>query len=52
MFFGDWILPFAYNQTITGYKYTVYSWIFVGVLISLRQLINRQRASETVGEVV
>jgi hypothetical protein len=52
MFFGDWILPFAYNQTITGYKYTVYSWIFVGVLISLRQLINCQRASETVGEVV
>ncbi len=52
MFFGDWILPFAYNQTISGYKYTVYSWIFVGVLISLRQLINRQRAGETVGEAV
>lgn len=52
MFFGDWILPFAYNQTITGYKYTVYSWIFVGVLISLRQIINRQRHGETAGETV
>lgn len=48
MFFGDWILPFAYNQTITGFKYTVYSWFFVGFLISLRHMIERQRATETV----
>lgn len=46
MFFGDWILPFAYNQTITGFKYTVYSWFFVGVLISLRHMIERQRATD------
>ncbi|MCS6840214.1 MAG: O-antigen ligase family protein [Roseiflexus sp.] len=49
MLLGDWILPFPYNQTITGYRYTVYSWIFVGTLISLRQIIERQRATETVG---
>jgi hypothetical protein len=39
MFFGDWVLPFAYNQTITGYKYTVYSWFFLGTLISLRHVL-------------
>jgi O-antigen ligase len=42
MFFGDWVLPFAYNQTIGGYKYTVYSWFFLGTLISLRQLLHTQ----------
>jgi O-antigen ligase len=40
MMFGDWILPFAYNQTITGYRYTVYSWIFLGMLISIRQILS------------
>lgn len=39
MALGDWVLPFAYNQGIEGYRYTVFSWIFLGVLISLRQLV-------------
>ena len=43
MMLGDWVLPFAYNQTIAGYKYTVYSWIFLGTLIALRPLIEAQR---------
>jgi O-antigen ligase len=44
MFFGDWVLPFAYNQTITGFKYTVYSWIFLGALIAIRSI---QESSHT-----
>ncbi len=39
MFFGDWVLPFAYNQGVGGYKYTVYTWLFLGTLISIRQLL-------------
>lgn len=39
MMLGDWVLPFAYNQGIGGFKYTVYSWIFLGLLISLRQIL-------------
>lgn len=42
MFFGDWVLPFAYNVTISGYSFTVYSWIFLGTLISIRQLLAAQ----------
>lgn len=42
MMLGDWVLPFAYNQTITGYKYTVYSWMFLGTLVALRPLIDAQ----------
>ncbi|NOK57353.1 MAG: O-antigen ligase domain-containing protein [Chloroflexi bacterium AL-W] len=41
MMLGDWVLPFAYNQGIAGYKYTVYSWIFLGTLISIRQILDR-----------
>lgn len=40
MFFGDWVLPFAYNQTIGGYQYTVFSWMFLGTLISLRRIAD------------
>ncbi len=43
MFFGDWVLPFAYNQTITGYKYTVYSWLFLGTLISVRHILTQEQ---------
>ena len=44
MFFGDWVLPFAYNQGVGGYKYTVYSWLFLGTLISIRQLLPPQNS--------
>jgi O-antigen ligase len=40
MVFGDWVLPFAYNQGIAGFKYTVYSWLFLGALISIRHLLD------------
>ncbi len=42
MFFGDWVLPFAYNQGVGGYKYTVYTWFFLGMLISIRAILKRQ----------
>jgi hypothetical protein len=51
MFFGDWILPFAYNQTISGYKYTVYSWLFLGMLISVRHLLDSPPAVPAPAEV-
>jgi O-antigen ligase len=41
MFLGDWVLPFAYNQGVGGYKYTVYSWLFLGTLICIRQIVRR-----------
>lgn len=35
MIFGDWMLPFAYNQSIAGFSYIVYNWIFLGLMISI-----------------
>ncbi|WP_298402983.1 O-antigen ligase [uncultured Chloroflexus sp.] len=41
MMLGDWVLPFLYNQTVGGFKYTMHSWVFVGLLISIRQKIDK-----------
>jgi hypothetical protein len=40
MAFGDWLLPFAYTQTIAGYSYTVLSWLFFGTLLALDRLTS------------
>jgi O-antigen ligase len=39
MALGDWVIPFAYNQGIEGYRYTVFSWVFLGILMHVRQQI-------------
>jgi hypothetical protein len=35
MAFGDWLLPFAYTQTIAGFNYSVYNWLFMGTILSM-----------------
>lgn len=35
MFLGDWIFPFAYTQTIAGFDYSVYNFLFMGAILSL-----------------
>jgi O-antigen ligase len=32
---GDWFIPFVYNQTIAGFRFTVHSWVFLGFLAFL-----------------
>jgi hypothetical protein len=38
MAFGDWLFPFAYTQTIEGFNYAVYNWIFMGVILALDRM--------------
>lgn len=38
MMLGDWVLPFAYNQTITGFDNSLFTWIFLGGMVSLSVL--------------
>jgi hypothetical protein len=38
MAFGDWLFPFAYTQTIEGFNYAVYNWLFMGVILVLDRL--------------
>jgi O-antigen ligase len=33
--FADWLLPFVYNITITGFSHSVYSWLLLGTLVAL-----------------
>jgi len=40
---GDWVLPFAYTQGIGGYNYTVYSWIMMGALASLKFISSAEK---------
>jgi hypothetical protein len=35
MAIGDWMFPFAYTQTIAGFDYVVYNWIWLGAIPAL-----------------
>ena len=35
MAIGDWMFPFAYTQTIAGFDYVVYNWLWIGVIPAL-----------------
>jgi O-antigen ligase len=40
MMLGDWVLPFAYNQTISGFDNAVFTWMLfgaAGALLALRR---------------
>jgi len=38
MMLGDWVLPFAYNQTITGFDNALFTWVYLGAIVSLQRL--------------
>lgn len=40
MFFGDWLFPFAYTQSIAGFDYSVYNFLFMGAILSLDQMTS------------
>ncbi len=40
--FGDWLFPFAYTQSITGYDYAAYNWIFMGTIMVLDRLYSEK----------
>ena len=33
--FAEWLLPFVYNLTITGFSHSVYSWILLGSVLGI-----------------
>lgn len=42
MGFGDWLIPFAYTQTIAGFDYAVYNWLFMGTIVVLERIVTRE----------
>lgn len=45
--FADWLIPFAYNITITGFRHSVYTWILLGSVLGL---YYRLQAGETLDD--
>lgn len=42
MMLGDWVIPFAYNQTISGFDNASYTWIFLGGMVALYLIVMRR----------
>jgi hypothetical protein len=38
MALGDWLIPFAYTQTIAGFNHSVYCWLFMGLAFALERI--------------
>jgi hypothetical protein len=38
MALGDWVIPFVYNQTLAGFRFTVHNWLILGALAGLPHL--------------
>ena len=43
MTLGDWVLPFAYNQTISGFDNAIFTWMFVGGMMALYHIVPTQK---------
>lgn len=41
---GDWIIPFAYNQTIEGFDHSIYAWVLLGGMVSLWHIVRQREA--------
>lgn len=41
---GDWVIPFVYNIGMTGFRASMFAWLFFGGLLVIERLVN-QRAS-------
>jgi O-antigen ligase len=38
---GDWVLPFAYNVGVQGFRASVIGWLFLGGLVALEMIARR-----------
>ena len=39
---GDWVLPFFFNIGMYGFRESVLSWVFMGGVVALAQILNRE----------
>ncbi len=50
MMLGDWVLPFAYNETIGGFDNAVLTWVMLGGMVALG--LFKSTSSEDVATVI
>lgn len=44
MMLGDWVLPFAYNETIAGFDNAVLTWVMLGGMVALERISRESPA--------
>ncbi|MCC6499791.1 MAG: hypothetical protein IT313_05930 [Anaerolineales bacterium] len=44
-FLVDWVLPFAYNIGLDGFRASILPWVFFGGLVSIQQIYLREKSS-------
>ncbi len=44
-FLVDWVLPFAYNIGLEGFRASILPWIFFGGLVSIQQIYLKEKTS-------
>ena len=44
MMLNDWFVPFVYNTSIAGFDHTLYSWVLLGILGSIRRIYAEKEA--------
>lgn len=45
---ADWILPFVYNLGMNGFRSSMLSWLFLGGLVAINQMVKQESSSKTV----
>lgn len=46
MMLGDWVLPFAYNETIAGFDNAVLTWVMLGDMVALGRMGGELTAAQ------
>ncbi len=46
MMLGDWVLPFAYNQTIAGFDNAAFTWILLGAMVALFHMVGEGKLGQ------
>jgi len=46
---GDWVLPFAYNVGVAGFRSSILAWIFLGGLAGLGHIVTAQEGGNSDG---
>jgi O-antigen ligase len=50
--FGDWLIPFVYNVTMSGFRTSVFAWVFLGGLVAIERLTKAPSEEMTLsGEI-
>ena len=42
---GDWFIPFVYNIGLAGFRASMLGWLFLGGLVAIEQIVNREPQS-------